>query len=235
MRHSRLLAAVLAAMLMSTVSVASAVAQDGSSGERPAGKLKVNLAITKFKVRGSGTTAQGFATATLTDNAGRTARIRQPIAFGVQNRGSCRILGLVLDELDLRLLGLRVHLGRVNLQVTGRRRGGVLGNLFCRLANSRVRAKRASAARALNAHAARKPIRPLAFAVPLRAVAAQNQAGTCQVLTLVLGPLNLNLLGLVVDLNKVNLAITAVRGQGALGDLFCQLADNNQSGGQPSG
>jgi hypothetical protein len=51
------------------------------------------------------------------------------------------------------------------------------------------------------------------------------------VLTLVLGPLNLNLLGLIVDLNKVNLTITATRGQGALGDLFCQLADNNQSGG----
>jgi hypothetical protein len=109
----------------------------------------------------------------------------------------------------------------------------VLGNLFCKLANSRVKLRK-TAVKRLNAIAERKPIRPLAFSVPLRAVAAQSTTPTCQVLTLVLGPLNLELLGLVVDLDKVNLNITATRGQGALGDLFCQLADNNQSG-QPSG
>jgi hypothetical protein len=32
---------------------------------------------------------------------------------------------------------------------------------------------------------------------------------------------------LVVDLQKVHLNITATRGGGALGDLFCQLADNS--------
>lgn len=42
-----------------------------------------------------------------------------------------------------------------------------------------------------------------------------------------LGPLNVQLLGLVVDLNQVHLTITATRGGGILGDVFCQLADEH--------
>jgi hypothetical protein len=44
------------------------------------------------------------------------------------------------------------------------------------------------------------------------------------VLDLILGPLHLNLLGLVVDLNKVHLAVTATQGGGLLGNLFCSLS-----------
>jgi hypothetical protein len=47
----------------------------------------------------------------------------------------------------------------------------------------------------------------------------------CDILTLVLGPLHLDLLGLVVDLNQVNLDITAVPGAGnLLGNLLCAVA-----------
>ena len=50
-------------------------------------------------------------------------------------------------------------------------------------------------------------------------------AATCQVLNLVLGPLHLNLLGLVVDLNPVHLVITAVQAPGnLLGNLLCAIA-----------
>jgi hypothetical protein len=59
-----------------------------------------------------------------------------------------------------------------------------------------------------------------------KSTASQEQP-TCQVLALTLGPLDLDLLGLVVNLNEVKLNITATRGGGVLGDLFCQLADNN--------
>jgi hypothetical protein len=49
-------------------------------------------------------------------------------------------------------------------------------------------------------------------------------AATCQVLNLVLGPLHLDLLGLVVDLNQVHLVITAVQAPGnLLGNLLCAL------------
>jgi hypothetical protein len=56
--------------------------------------------------------------------------------------------------------------------------------------------------------------------------ATANAPAGCQVLNLVLGPLNLNLLGLVVTLNQVHLNITAVPGAGnLLGNLLCAVAN----------
>jgi hypothetical protein len=62
--------------------------------------------------------------------------------------------------------------------------------------------------------------------------AAKSTSGTkstsqlsCEVLDLVLGPLDLNLLGLKVHLDRVHLNITAVPGAGALlGNLLCAVA-----------
>jgi hypothetical protein len=55
--------------------------------------------------------------------------------------------------------------------------------------------------------------------------AAVSARAACNILNLVLGPLHLNLLGLVVDLNQVVLNITAVPGAGALlGNLLCAVA-----------
>jgi hypothetical protein len=71
-------------------------------------------------------------------------------------------------------------------------------------------------------------------------VAAPAQAtATCDILDLVLGPLHLDLLGLVIDLNQVHLQITAEQGPGnLLGNLLCAVAgllDNNPAGGGLSG
>jgi hypothetical protein len=60
--------------------------------------------------------------------------------------------------------------------------------------------------------------------------AAALPAASCGVLNLVLGPLNLNLLGLVVTLNQVHLNITAVTGS-LLGNLLCDVANLLNSGG----
>lgn len=50
-------------------------------------------------------------------------------------------------------------------------------------------------------------------------------AGSCDILNLVLGPLHLNVLGLVVDLNQVVLNITGQTGAGnLLGNLLCAVA-----------
>ena len=55
--------------------------------------------------------------------------------------------------------------------------------------------------------------------------ATTQQATSCNVLSLTLGPLHLDLLGLVVDLNQVNLDITAQPGAGnLLGNLLCSVA-----------
>ena len=57
---------------------------------------------------------------------------------------------------------------------------------------------------------------------------------SCSILHLVLGPLNLNLLGLHVHLNQVVLDITAVPGVGSLlGNLLCSVANLLNGGGLP--
>lgn len=76
-------------------------------------------------------------------------------------------------------------------------------------------------------------------AIPVTAPGAAPTTGVtqaavvaCPVLHLVLGPLNLNLLGLTVSLNQVVLDITAIPGAGnLLGNLLCSVANllNTQS------
>ena len=56
--------------------------------------------------------------------------------------------------------------------------------------------------------------------------------GTCPILHLTLGPLDLNLLGLMVHLNRVVLDITAQSGPGnLLGNLLCAVANLLNGGG----
>ena len=63
-------------------------------------------------------------------------------------------------------------------------------------------------------------------------ITAAQATGTCTILDLTLGPLHLNLLGLVVDLNQVHLTITGQTGPGnLLGNLLCGLANALNGGG----
>jgi hypothetical protein len=65
------------------------------------------------------------------------------------------------------------------------------------------------------------------------ASAPAQATGSCRILDLTLGPLHLDLLGLVVDLNQVHLTITAQQGPGnLLGNLLCAVA--NLLNGSPS-
>lgn len=65
------------------------------------------------------------------------------------------------------------------------------------------------------------PVASGAAGVQARAITQQQ---TCEILNLVLGPLHLDLLGLVIDLNQVVLDITAVAGAGnLLGNLLCAI------------
>ena len=71
------------------------------------------------------------------------------------------------------------------------------------------------------------------FSTPIQDLAASNG---CTILTLDLGPLHLDLLGLVVDLAPVNLDITAVPGAGnLLGNLLCAVAGLLDGGGPLQG
>jgi hypothetical protein len=77
----------------------------------------------------------------------------------------------------------------------------------------------------------RSPIRTIYAPVQLPITAS---TATCKILHLVLGPLDLDLLGLHVHLNKVVLDITANQGPGELlGNLLCALS-HLLDGGLPS-
>lgn len=56
--------------------------------------------------------------------------------------------------------------------------------------------------------------------------------GSCSILDLTVGPINLDLLGLVVQTNTIHLQITAQQGPGnLLGNLLCGLANALNGGG----
>jgi hypothetical protein len=221
-------AALLAALLPAAVASAAprGTAVFAGTASTPKGRLAVKVDVKRFRATKQGTVAEGVATATLRGLNAAPTTVRKKVTLSQARGGRCTILTLVLDELDLTLLGLNVHLDKVDLRVTGRRRGGVLGRLFCSLSGARVRTARVSAVSKINREIRKTgTLRPMAFSVPVSAVTAQAPAPTCNVLDLVLGPLHVNLLGLIVDLNRVHLTITANPAGGILGSLFCGLAN----------
>jgi hypothetical protein len=212
------------ATLLVCVPIAGFVATDAASASSGQSHLNVVVAIHHFAVGARTNTAQGTVTANLTDQAGHKTVLHAPIALTAASGRSCSILNLDLQQLNLVLLGLNVHLDRVHLTITGQPGGGVLGSLFCALAHAKVKAARDAVAASMNKELRHHALKPMAFTVPVSPAVAHGAAVSCPVLDLILGPLNLNLLGLVVDLNQVHLTITATPGGGALGDLFCSLS-----------
>jgi hypothetical protein len=63
-----------------------------------------------------------------------------------------------------------------------------------------------------------------AVSLPVTDLEGLEVDGVCQILNLTLGPLDLNVLGLIVELDTVNLDISADPAGGLLGDLLCSLA-----------
>ena len=213
------------------------------------GKVTVDVQIKRFAVDGRNIVARGVLTSKV-EGAGASQAARKRVTFAVSaQRGRCHVLTLTLDDLQLDLLGLRVDLSEVNLLIYAVPRGdgsGVLGRLFCALSRSTIRLRGASAAashgatthaqkvvRSLNTRLRDKPMRAFratAFLSAENGASAAQVIPSCRVLNLILGPLDLNLLGLVVELygpNRnapVTLSITSFPGQGVLGDLFCGLS-----------
>ena len=66
---------------------------------------------------------------------------------------------------------------------------------------------------------------PFTAPVDIRLAANQSGAGACPILDLSLGPINLDLLGLVVETSEICLQITAYENGGLLGDLLCSVAN----------
>ena len=140
----------------------------------------------------------------------------------------------------------------IQVRIQADREHGVLGRLFCDLAAGGAAlptaAKAKSAARTLTKHTKGTTILRAQATVYAPDQTASSGAGTatarstqsgatpntsqaprllaeeCEVLHLILGPVHLDLLGLVVDLNKILLDLKGIPGT-LLGDIFCQLSN----------
>ena len=216
---------ILAVLAVASV-VVVAVAAPASAAERT-GKFTMTAKVTSVRAASGGLVANGVVVGKLRAG-GAVIRDTAPAKFRVsqqqQDRG-CNILALRLAPVHLALLGVRVDTSHISLDVKARRRGGVLGRLFCALADAEIRFPQAAVAR-VNRQLDDAPIATRS-SVPVRVATHQ---GTCQILDLILGPLHLDLLGLVVDLygqtksDPVRVTITGEPGHGLLGDLLCSLA-----------
>jgi hypothetical protein len=216
-------------LVAAAVVVALAAAVPASAAEKPkrVGKFTMTTKITSVRAAGDGLVARGVVVGKL-NSGGAVIRDRAPARFRVSQRqrnGQCNILALRLAPVHLALLGVKVDTSHISLDVLARRRGGVLGRLFCALASAEIRFPRVAMAR-LNRELDAAPIVSRSSA-PVRVA---SHRGTCQILDLILGPLHLDLLGLVVDLygrtkrDPVQVTITGEPGHGLLGDLLCSLA-----------
>ena len=229
--------------------IAPAAAEARAKAASRDGKVTVDVKIKRFALAGRKVVAHGVLTSSV-EGAGQSSAARKRVTFAVAAQaGRCHVLTLTLDDLQLDLLGLRVDLSEVNLRIFAVRRGegsGVLGRLFCALSRSTLRLRGASAAsadreravaqkivRSLNTRLEDHPMRAFRASAKLSAddgASAAQAVPSCRVLNLILGPLDLNLLGLVVQLYGENrnapitLSITSFPGQGVLGDLFCGLS-----------
>ncbi len=216
-----------------------------------AGTVETRVVINRFSAVKKKVVGHGTTTSTVRRADGTTRTTKKNFRLTIrpallktrrlqQAQPTCHVLLLELDELDLTLLGLRVFLRAANpdepieLKLHARRSGGILGKLFCDLTQGTATPATAkTAARQLNKRvknstilqAKAKLYAPVQRTGQSTANSAQSptQAVECEVLHLVLGPLHLDLLGLIVDLNKVVLDIKAIPGT-VLGDLFCSLA-----------
>ena len=200
------------------------------------GNVSVKFKVDKFVKSGKNLLAKGTVVATYTPQTGAPTVVTQPflvkaklarkwrVASESGQQRICQVLNLQLGPLHLNLLGLIVDLNQVNLNITADSNGGLLGSLFCSIASRNIKLATKANAKKLTtaAHQSGLATRGIGFAVPTNHAQAM-QPGPCQILDLMLGPLHLNLLGLIVDLSPVHLQITADPNGGILGSLLCSL------------
>jgi len=172
--------------------------------------------------------ATGLLTATSGAVSGTIAG--QPFTTNLENfalqqggpGGACSVLDLDLGPINLALLGAHVDTSEICLTITAFQDQGLLGDLLCGLAGGGL------------------GILPVVldqlpgllndvFAQQAGGMGGDVCTGTCTVLDLSLGPVDLTLLGLNVHLDDcdngpVMVCVSATAGEGLLGDLLCGLA-----------
>lgn len=143
----------------------------------------------------------------------------------------CAVLNLELAPIHVQLLGLHVDTSAICLEITaiptGFTGGGLLGDLLCSLAGGLV--LDLPTLENLIGNAFNEALKAQQGHTRPRQGGGQSVCtGQCEILDLVLGPVDLNLLGLRVQLDNcqngpVEICVSASRGEGILGDLLCGL------------
>ena len=216
------------------------------------GTMTVRFTVNRFVKRGKRLYAVGSTITQFTPTADKAATyptktVRKAFTARVVKmrhlssaKRICPILNLTLGPLDLNLLGLMVHLDQVHLTITADSNGGLLGQLLCGLSGQRATTAKAVRTLTRAAHRSGLSTKGVRVAVPLYQSTSGNGStlttsstsspnAICSVLDLTLGPLDLNLLGLMVHLDTVHLTITADSEGGILGQLLCGLAGGGRA------
>ena len=130
-----------AAAQATATSLTDPIAMTGAAknGKKFTGTYKVK----RFVAKGSQVFAVGTLKGTLKNRDVRRTGVKIPVSdttFGgtglarASQAQVCEVLDLTLGPLDLRLLGLIVHLDEVHLDIDADPSGGLLGQLLCSLA-----------------------------------------------------------------------------------------------------
>ena len=171
--------------------------------------------------------------------AGTTA-FEVPLALvpgAVPAGGTCPVLDLRIGAIHLELLGLNVDTSNICLEITATPGAGLLGDLLCSLAGGLAASTPLSTLLAGLTQDQLTLLTNSLLQVLNNAFAQITQmspdtllSATCEILRLQLGPIDLSLLGLNVELDNcaggpVTVAITATEDGGLLGDLLCDLSN----------
>jgi len=166
-----------------------------------------------------------------------TLALTSPGTTTMQNGDTCPILHLQLQPIHLNLLGLHADTSAICLDISANEQGGVLGDLLCGLGsnlNLGNLAQLNSILNQLDNLLDRVLTQP---ATVTDVLGGDTAAGTCDILNLSLGPVDLNLLGVNVALDNcadgpVTVDVTADPNGGLLGQVLCGLADGGLAGSQ---
>jgi hypothetical protein len=144
--------------------------------------------------------------------------------------GACSVLDLHLAPISIRLLGLHVDTSAICLSITAIPGGGLLGDLLCGLTDGGLPLNLLGSF--LEDLLGEILTPALQQAQPPQSGGDSVCTGTCEILDLVLGPLDLTLLGLNVHLDNcdngpVEVCVSATASEGLLGQLLCGLTGSD--------
>jgi len=226
--RARLFTVALAAMI--ALSSPDAFAQK-AKGKKPTTFNVLPITIQSVTVTGGQLVANGLV---------GTTPFQSPITLtpgSAPTGASCPVLNLSLGPINLDLLGLNVDTSPICLDITAvPGSGALLGNLLCGIANLLNSGLTQTAVlgglttqELATLNSGLTQLLNQAVFIPISNSEALR-AATCNVLSLSLGPVDLNLLGLRVELDDcdngpVTVDITADPAGGLLGRLLCSLAN----------